>query len=125
MLDSLDLRNVHQPPKGFLVKDFAVRREHLSQLEGQRMRVSPAHCCINRRLLGGRFPVQPACLKQNWNSTMCNDGVHLSPVELDEVTCLSFDVSAAYKLDIFAQCLSRPSQHVKFFRSAQIIDVTG
>jgi len=34
---------------------------------------------------------------------MCNDGVHLFPVELDEVTCLSFDVSAAHKLHIFAQ----------------------
>src|SRR6267142_2027689 len=98
MLDSFDLRNVHQPPESFFLKDFAVRREHLSQLEGQHVRVSPRHCSISRRLLGGRFPVQPACLKQNWNSTMCNDGVHLFPVELDQVTCLPFDVSAAHKL---------------------------
>src|SRR5713226_4313181 len=125
MLDSLDLRNVHQSPESLIIKDFAVRREHLSQLEGQHVRISPAHSLISRRLLRGRLSVQPASLEQNRNSSMRNNDVHLLSVERDDVTRLPFDVSARHKRRASTQGLSRPSQHVKLFRCAQIIDVAG
>jgi len=40
VFDSFDLRNVHQPPKCFFIKNLTVRSEHRSQLE------TPAHADI-------------------------------------------------------------------------------
>src|SRR5437762_9214351 len=106
MFHSLDFRNVHQPPKSFFIKDFSVRGKHWSQLEGQHVRVSPARCPISRRFLGGGFPVQPAGLKQNWNSALSHNGIHLLAVEFDDVSWLPFDIGAAYKLRVGAQSFS-------------------
>ncbi len=56
---------------------------------------------------------------------MAKDDVQLLPVEFNDVAILPFDIGAAHKWRIFAQRLPGPSQHVKFFRFAQIIDVSG
>src|SRR5260370_1674696 len=93
MLDSLDLRNVHQSPESLIIKDFAVRREHLSQLEGQHVRISPAHGLISRRLLRGRLSVQPASLEQNRNSSMRNNDVHLPSTKPPTAPLLPFHYS--------------------------------
>jgi len=69
--------------------------------------------------------VQPAGLKQNWNSALPNNGLHLLSVEFEDVSWLPFDIGAAYKLRVGAQSFSGPAQHVKFFRFVQIIDVAG
>src|ERR1700674_5017700 len=105
MLDSFDLWNVHQSPESNSIKNLAVRREHWPQLEGQHVRISPAHCLISCRLLGGRFSVQSARLEQNRNSAMTDNDVHLLPVKFDDVASLPFDVGAAHKWHIFAQRL--------------------
>ena len=69
--------------------------------------------------------MQPARLEQDWNSCKCNNGVHLLPVEFNDVACLPFDVRTTYKLHIFAQRLSGPPQHILFFGIVQIVDVAG
>ena len=97
MFYPFDFRDVHQSLECFFIKDFAVWREHLPQLECQRVRISAAHFGINRRFLTRRFSVQPGGLKQNRNSATRNNSVHLLAVKLDDIAGLPFDVRATHK----------------------------
>src|SRR5260370_7413082 len=112
MLESVDFRNSHEVAESFLIKGLPVRREHLSQLKRQHVRVSEAHRLINRGLFPSRLSMQASRLKQNWNSTMCNNHVHLLPVEFDDVARLPFDIGPAHKRSIFTQRLPFPTPHV-------------
>ena len=62
--------------------------------------------------------MQAARLKQDRNSAMRNNGVHLLPVKINDVARLAFDVRARHKWHILAQRLARPSQHVTLFPSS-------
>src|SRR6266513_4134542 len=110
MLHPFDFWNVHQAPDGLFIKNLAVRRKHLSQLECQHVRESLARGLIDSSLLIRRFSVQPPRLKQNRNSAAFGDGVHLLSVELNHIAGLPLDVSAPYKPYILSQRLPCPAQ---------------
>src|SRR5712691_8762416 len=97
MLDPFNLWNVQQVPEGFFIEDLAIRREHWSQFKGQHVRISAACRLVDRRFLSCRFPEKLARLKQNRNSAMGNDDVHLLSVEFDDVAPLAFNICATHK----------------------------
>src|SRR5215472_647625 len=125
MLHSLDFRNVHQTADRLFIKNLTIRREHWSQLKRQHLRESLARSSVNGSFLLCRPSVQAARLKQNRNSTTLNDGIHLLPIQRNNVAALPLNVRSRNEWNILSQRLSCPEQDLSFFAFTEVIDITG
>ena len=123
MFHPLDFWNIHDAPDGLFVENLAARREHLPQLERQRVRKSPASGAVNRRLLFGWLSVKAARLKQDWNSAGVDNRLHLFSVQSNNFPGLPFDVRPGDERHIFSQYPSGPPYDFLFLRDTQIIHV--
>src|SRR5690349_24584826 len=115
VLHSLYFRNVHQAAHGFFVKNLAVRRKHWSELEREDMRKSLACSLVNSSFLLRGLSMQPARLKQNRNSTAPNNGIHLLPVQRNDLAGLPLDVSPRHEWNILPQRIPSPPQNISLF----------
>src|ERR1700745_4052094 len=112
MLQPLNLRNVHQTQKSFLVKNLTVGCKHASELERQHAGITARGLLVDRYFLPGRFSVQSAALKQDRRGTLTYDGVHLPAIKRHQVSALAFDIRARNEWNALPQGISRPSQDV-------------
>src|SRR5260370_37393759 len=92
MLQSLNLRNVHQTQKSFLVKNFTVGRKHASELERQHSGITARGLLVDSNFVPGRFSMESAGLKQARRRSITYDGVHLPATKRHHVSGLAFDI---------------------------------
>src|SRR6266852_5907986 len=125
MLQSLNLRNVHQTQKSFLVKHFTVGRKHASELERQHAGITARGLLVDSYFLPGCFSVQSAGLKQDRRRTITYDAVHLPAIKRHHVSGMAFDIRACNEWNTFPQGISRPSQDVLPFSVIEIVHITS
>src|SRR6266545_549549 len=65
MFQSFQFRDLHKSTYRLVVENFAVRREHWSELEVQHFRESATYCAIDSNLLVRLLTSEAHCLKDD------------------------------------------------------------
>src|ERR1041385_7002666 len=97
MLHALECGNLHQAAHGGFVEDFAVGREDRAEFEGEHVLELAADFPIHSNLLLGPAAMQTRRLKDNRNTAVCDDALHLATVERRDPALAPFDVGAGHK----------------------------
>src|SRR5581483_5426618 len=109
MLQTGELRNVHQAANRAFVEDFSAGRKPRTQLEGKDLRVAPTDLAVQGGLLASGFAVQARALKDGGDSADAGDGIELPAIKAYEITFLILNVGPGNKRHVIAQTLARPA----------------
>src|SRR6266536_5815850 len=111
MFQSFQFRDLHKSTYRLVVENFAVWREHWSELEGQHFRESATYCAIDSNLLVRLLTSEAHGLQDDRRTPLSYDLIHLPAVERNNITVEPFDIGAGDEAVIRTQDFARPTQY--------------
>jgi len=105
------MNRVHKAAYRLVVENFAIRREHWSELECEHFPESSTYCAIDGNLLLGLLTSEAHGLKDDGRAAVSYDLIHLLAVQRNDITVEPFDISAGYEGVTTTQDFARPTQY--------------
>src|SRR5438552_17023543 len=109
MFQSFEFCDFHKATYRLVVKDFAIRREHWSELECEHFAKPSTYCAIDSNLLVRPLTSEARGLKDDGRAAERCDLIHLPAVERNDISVKRFDIRA-WDERLSRQDCARPTQ---------------